>query len=306
MCTSLTIENAQQQPLLARTMDFPTTSPWLPIYLPRKRRYTPATETNYRTTKYALLGGGRQVAPKTYLMADGVNEAGLACAELYFPFEATYHPKNQPQRLNLSPQDFITWVLGEHASIAEVAADLPNIALVSATWHQLNKIYPYHWALTDPTGATAVLEPRSLSLTLQPNPLGVLTNTPNLLRHGANLAAFLGLAKTSTTTVLQRAAATFQGPLPTGTIPTDRFLRATILRAQLPATFSTTDLFHILDQVIIPKTDTAHLQNHDYTHYEMFLNTASLTYTFHDLNTNRWQHLSLADYAHISREIVFS
>ncbi|MCH4171192.1 MAG: linear amide C-N hydrolase [Lactobacillus sp.] len=306
MCTSITIANAQQQPLLARTMDFPTTSPWLPIYLPKKRRYTPATETVSRQIRYAFLGGGRQVAANTYLMADGVNEAGLACAELYFPFEATYHPKNQPQRLNLSPQDFITWVLGEHASIAAVAADLPNIALVSATWHQLNKLYPYHWVFTDPTGATAVLELRSLTLRLQPSPLGVLTNTPNLPRHAANLAVLLGLAKTSPITALQQAAQAFKGPLPTGTIPTTRFLKAAILKAQLPRTFSTTDLFHILDQVIIPKTDGAHLRNHDYTHYEMCLNTTTRTYTFHDLNSDRWQHLSLVDYEHISREIVFN
>lgn len=307
MCTSLTQHGQNGAFYLARTMDFPTTSPWLPTFIPRHYHYRPATEILERTTKYAFIGGGRQITPSIHLMADGVNEKGLACAELYFPFKATYHEENQPNKLNLTPQDFINWVLGEHDSLAAVQADLNNIALVASTWHDsAQKVYPFHWILTDLTGETFILEPKSLTLTLQKNPLGVLTNTPDLNNHLIRLRNFLELPATATLEQIQHTAHQQQAPLPNRTIPTDRFIKMAILKNQLPTDFGPQQLFTCLDQVIIPKQDESHLRNHDYTHYEMVLDLQKQCYTFHDLNTQNWFSLSLSDYLTNPQSIVFS
>ncbi|MFD1672362.1 linear amide C-N hydrolase [Agrilactobacillus yilanensis] len=304
MCTSLTLSK-NHQPLLARTMDFPTTSPWQPIFIPRNYAYQPATSAALRHTKYAFIGGGRVIAPNIHLMADGVNEKGLACAELYFPFKATYHDQAQAGKLNLTPQDLIHWVLGEHASLAEVQANLPKIALVANTWHdQAQKVYPFHWLLTDPTGATLILEPQSLTLALQPDTLGVLTNTPDLANHLARLRQFLQLPATADVPQIQLAARAYHGLLPNRTIPTDRFIKMAILKAKLPQQFDNEALFACLDQVIIPKNDGRHLKNHDYTHYEMILNTVTGAYQFHDLNTKQHYALRLSDYLHQAKTIT--
>lgn len=307
MCTSLTKQRQNGDFYLARTMDFPTTSPWLPTFIPRRYAYRPATEKHTRTTKYAFIGGGRQITPAIHLMADGINEQGLACAELYFPFKATYHEKNQPHKLNLTPQDFINWVLGEHGSVAEVRQDLTNIALVASTWFDgAQKVYPFHWILTDLTGETFVLEPKTLTLQLQKNPLGVLTNTPDLNNHLTRLKKFLELPATATLQEIQQAAHRYSGALPAQTIPTDRFIRMAVLKNQVPLAFEPRHLFACLDQVIIPKKEDVHLRNHDYTHYEMVLNLQKRHYTFHDLNTQKWYQLDLADYLESPQAIVFS
>jgi len=73
MCTSLTYTNNADQHFFARTMDFPTTTPWRPIFLPRHHRWTTGLNTT-RTTNQAILGGGRlPVEIADFLMADGIN-----------------------------------------------------------------------------------------------------------------------------------------------------------------------------------------------------------------------------------------
>ena len=66
-------------------------------------------------------------------MADGINEGGITCAELYLPASSAMPVIPLPTALT-SPQDFINWVLGEHATLAEVVADLPQVTLVARRW----------------------------------------------------------------------------------------------------------------------------------------------------------------------------
>ncbi|WP_416353804.1 linear amide C-N hydrolase [Agrilactobacillus fermenti] len=292
MCTSF-ISHLNNGLYFARTMDFPSTSPWRPVYLPKEYPYRPILEPKRQRTQHAILGGGRQIDTQTYLLADGVNDCGLVCAELYFPYEAKYALQTDSNKWNLSPQDFILWVLANFKTVAEVRMHLKEINLVSSTWYHTDKIYPYHWLLLDKSGATAILEPKSTALTLTELPLGVLTNTPNMTKQLIKLRQFLNLPPDSNLATLQMALRQFKDPLPTGTIPTDRFAIAAILKSQLTATATTSDLFRILDQVIIPPTDAFHLKNHDYTHYQTVLNPSTQTYTFHDIATDTWQHLDL-------------
>ncbi|WP_125583798.1 linear amide C-N hydrolase [Levilactobacillus cerevisiae] len=301
MCTSLTYTAATGHHFFGRTMDFPTTTPWRPVFLPRNYHWQTALGTS-RTTRYALLGGGRMAADFSgYLMADGVNETGITCAELYLPGAVDYADAPIPGQTNLTPQDFINWVLGEHATLAEVVADLPQVTLVGRKWGADKYVYPFHWLLSDRSGQTLVIEPTGGPLTAQPDPARVLTNTPVLATHLANLNAFLGVPGTTfTPATIQAAKATIAAgtPLPAGSVPTRRFIHMALRRwgtSPAPTTAAaTTQLFHWLGEVILPYDVTRRDQgNHNYTHYRGIIDLDRLTYFFIPRTTNRLQQITL-------------
>ena len=206
MCTSLTYLDTDNHCYFARTMDFPTTTPWRPIFLPRRYPWPTGLATT-RMTQYAILGGGRLPDHfKACLMADGINEAGLVCAELYLPHAVEYATQPQVNQINLTPQAFINWALGEHQSVAAVIADLPSVNLVGASWgDDTGEVYPFHWYLSD-AHTSAVIEPTGGPLTAQPNPAGVLTNTPVLSDHQRRLNRYLAVSGNQITTATRQAA----------------------------------------------------------------------------------------------------
>lgn len=53
MCTSLTYLDTDNHRYFARTMDFPTTTPWRPIFLPRRYPWPTGLSTT-DMTQYAI------------------------------------------------------------------------------------------------------------------------------------------------------------------------------------------------------------------------------------------------------------
>lgn len=308
MCTSLTYTNGAGHHFFARTMDFPTTTPWRPIFLPRHHRWHTALKT-VRTTRYAFLGGGRLSTRQTILMADGVNERGLTCAELYLPGAVTYADTPAADGINLTPQDFINWVLGEHASLHDVVADLPQVHLINRRWGDEVYVYPFHWILSDATGQTLVIEPTELTLHAQPDPSGVLTNTPVLATHLHNLNQFLHVPGDNFTPATIRAAQHYlarQAALPTGTVPTQRFIYTAIQRwgtPLLPTTHATLrQIFNWLAAVSLPyQSKRRYERNHNYTHYRAIIDLAQKSYTFIPRTTQRVQQIRLTPQMAASR-----
>ncbi|RRK11479.1 linear amide C-N hydrolase [Lactiplantibacillus garii] len=286
MCTSLTYTDTAQHPYFARTMDFPTTTPWRPIFLPRHYAWPTGLQTT-RRTRYAILGGGRQ--PQHFnscLMADGINEAGLTCAELYLPHAVHYQASTRPGAVNLTPQGFINWVLGEHTSVAAVVADLPRVNLVAKLWGGDDQVYPFHWFLCDATGHSVVIEPTATPLSAQANPVGVLTNTPILAQHVHNLNRYLnvtGAQFTPATTMAAKQWLNAHRPLPTSPLPTDRFVHTAIRRLGTPQLHSDqvkTTLLTWLAEVSLPYDATKTNRTHNYTHYRCLIDLQAQCYTF--------------------------
>ena len=300
MCTSLTYENLAHQHLLARTMDFPTTTPWRPIFLPRHFKWQTGLAT-IQTARYAYLGGGR--LPDNWpepLMGDGVNETGLTCAELYLPHAVHYADQPAPEKINLTPQDFINWVLAQHRNLAEVVADLPNVQLVAKPWADVDYIYPFHWLLSDTTGQTLVIEPTGGPLTAQINPSGILTNTPVLATHLQNLATLLDQPSVAFTPHTITAAQTWLShhrPLPSGTVPTARFQRMALLRWGTPTASAATTNATIMDwlaQVSLPyDARRRHQLSHNYTHYRAVINATTQEYLFWSRTATQPRHLRI-------------
>lgn len=279
MCTSLTLTTVDGTHLLARTMDFPNVDPWQPTVLETGTNWRPILGEQQRT-QYRIVGSARHLNGH-YLFGDGLNSEGLSCAELYFPNRVHYYDAPQNGMTNLTPQDFILWVLSHHSTIAEVAADLPNIALVGQVWYAENKVYPFHWLLADATGATAVLEPTTHALKLSADPVRVLTNTPELADHIRRVNQFLDTDEARLADAASHWLAA-KKPLPEGPIPTNRFIRTTInLWGQpQPATAAAgvTQAQSILQQVVIPRQSGKQPTNHNFTHYISIIDMSHLRY----------------------------
>lgn len=288
MCTSLTLTCNAQHHFLARTMDFGFKLEGKPVVIPRN--YAWNHQNKNLKTHYGFVGTGRNLGD--YFLADGVNEKGLAVAELYFLNEAKYNSTAQEGKVNLAPHEFIMWLLGEISSIAELRERITEINLVEEEIPMLGFVPPLHFIVTDKTGETVVLESDSGEMVVKDNPVGVMTNSPEFDWHLKNLNNYLSIQPNNYSNKkideleikpFGQGSGTFG--LPGGYTSPERFARATYLRA-LSDTGETVDdglnaIFKILDNVTIPKG--VNLKNDgesDYTQYRAALDVTDLAYYF--------------------------
>ncbi len=110
------------------------------------------------------------------LYYDAVNEHGLGMAGLNFPNNACYREETAGKD-NVTPFEFIPWVLGQCAGIGEVKKLLAGLNLWNSPFSQALPLSPLHWILADKERAITV-EATAEGLHVYDNPVGVLTNNP--------------------------------------------------------------------------------------------------------------------------------
>ncbi|MGC6769436.1 choloylglycine hydrolase family protein [Enterococcus sp. LJL51] len=293
MCTSITLSN-QLTTYLARTMDFGFELDGHPVVIPRNYLFT-TDLGEHLTFPLGFVGTGRKL--DSYLFADGVNEQGLAIAELYFPGEASYVETAGPGKLSLAPHEFIMWALGNISSITELRTRIAEVAIINAKNQLLNVILPLHFIVTDASGESIIIETHDQALTIKNNPVGVMTNSPRFEWQLQNLNNYLFLQPENylPKTFGNFSAAPFgQGSgtygLPGGYTSPERFVRAAYLKNNISHT-ETTDgalsaIFHVLDNVTIPKgvniKDDGAM---DYTQYRAAFDTKNKLYYFNPYHT---------------------
>lgn len=285
MCTAISFTTRQRHRFVGRTMDFPTRStPWQLGYLPIDYQWKSLPECNSFANDYAILGGMRKINHH-YLIGDGLNSAGLWAAELYFPGPQVYYDHPQSHHLNLSPQDLIGWLLGTHASVAEIAAELDSVALIGVIWHDHDIVHPFHWLLNDDTG-TYLIEPTQYHLTLQALPLGVLTNSPCYPKQRQKLTSYLGIDPKASDAEVMMAICSSKAPLPSQRTPTSRFINAAVSLWQASPIEDQNAIKQgneLLKQVVLDQ-----LADHDvYTHYLEMVDIQTQTSYFYDLTTQQ-------------------
>lgn len=124
---------------------------------------------------YALIGAAL-VAEGYPLYYDAVNEKGLAMAGLNFPVSARYRPERAGAD-NIAPFEFIPWLLGQCADLAQARALLARLNLADIPFSARLPLAPLHWLVADQGGAVTV-EAVEEGLRVYENPVGVLTNEP--------------------------------------------------------------------------------------------------------------------------------
>lgn len=289
MCTSFTYQMKSGSNALARTMDFIFELDPDAIFVPRNYSWNSIANSATYQTKYAFVGLAK--TSKQILLADGVNEKGLACAALYFPGFASYRQQAKEGKTNLAPHEVIFWMLSNFESVASLRKSLHEINIVNIVWEVVGIAPPLHWIITDQTGACIVVEPYQNTLNVFENPIGVMTNSPDFSWHMTNIRNYIGIhpSQIKPITINNVEFAPFgQGAgtvgLPGDYTPPSRFIRAlfgkeTINIAENDADAATA-VFHILSSVDIPKGSVTTEGQSDYTQYSCCMFCETGTYYF--------------------------
>lgn len=192
------------------------------------------------------------------LYYDATNEAGLSMAGLNFPGNA-YYPPEVPDKDNVSPFEFIPYILGQCATIPQARLLLARINLAAMPFSDALPLSPLHWLIADRSEAI-VVEPMENGLHIHDNPVGVLTNNPPLPFHLTNLSNYRALTSQTPENHFAPALdlpAYSRGMgglgLPGDLSSPSRFVRAAFMKAHSLCgsgeAESVTQFFHILSSV---------------------------------------------------------
>ncbi|MBE7955266.1 choloylglycine hydrolase [Microbacterium oxydans] len=126
-------------------------------------------------THHAIIGIAT-ISDGYPLYYDAVNEKGLGMAGLNFPDNA-YYPAEDSEATNVTPFEFIPWVLGQFDSVAQVKEALETVNLADISFSAQFPLSPLHWIISD-GAASITVESVHDGLKVYDNPWGVLTNNP--------------------------------------------------------------------------------------------------------------------------------
>jgi len=141
---------------------------------------------------HAIIGIAT-VADGYPLYYDATNEKGLSMAGLNFPDNADYKPE-APDKKNITPFEFIPWILGQFETVEQVRTELATLNLVNISFSEAFPLSPLHWIISDREQSITV-ESVKEGLKVYDNPTGVLTNNPTFDIQSFNLNNFMHLSK---------------------------------------------------------------------------------------------------------------
>tara|TARA_B110000116_G_scaffold100823_1_gene87653 strand:+ start:4596 stop:5681 length:1086 start_codon:yes stop_codon:yes gene_type:complete len=259
------------------------------------------------TAKYGFTGANALNKP---IVVDGVNEKGLYFGAFYFNHLAEFEKLTDENRSEaISSEELGSYILSQFQSVTEVKEALPQLTLVGTWIKEINSFAPFHYAVSDRSGDSAVIEFTKDGLKIYDNTVNVVTNNPTYDWHLTNLNNYVGL--TAENRGNQMVGRQQVSPFGEGTglfgMPGDhtspsRFVRATAFaNSALPpktaddAVFSA---FHILNHFDIPKGSiregTKDNLSTDYTVWTSVVDTQSSTYYYKTYITQQVEKVDLS------------
>ena len=261
-------------------------------------RSFPFSFTNGKNLKrhHALIGMAT-VAKNYPLYYEATNEKGLSMAGLNFPGNAHYFPTIDGKD-NVSPFEFIPWLLCQCATLHEARALLQRINLCNIPFSEQFPLSPLHWLIADRNGSI-VVESMQNGLHIHENPVGVLTNNPPFDWHMMNLNNYMHLStaapenRFSDQITLKPYSLGMGGiGLPGDLSSASRFVRAAFTRLNAQSgeseEESVSQFFHILGSVSQPR-GLNEVRPHEYeiTVYASCCNTDKGVYYCHTYENAR-------------------
>ena len=267
-CTGITLRARDGSVVVSRTNEWALGDMDLKIgVFPRGHRFvaqTPDGQPGH--TWISKLGFVSMTAYGQPYGPDGMNEVGLSVGMYYLPGYAEYAPYDPTHPAEtMSVGDFMQWMLTSFHTVAEVQANLARVRVCNVEDPRFGGApLPFHWKVTDPSGASLVIEyVRGGTLTTYEPVLGVITNAPTYDWHVTNLNNYLKLSPepAQSVTLGERKF----GPLGAGSgmiglpgdfSPASRFVRAAALTASArpldSAQAAVDESFRILDSFNLP------------------------------------------------------
>ena len=142
-------------------------------------------------TNHSAMIGMASVIDNFPLYYEATNEHGLSMAGLNFPGNAVYLPEKKGS-YNITPFEFIPWLLGQCKTVQETRKLLENTNLINISFSSELPLTPLHWLISD-KHESIVVEPMADGIAISDNPVGVLTNNPPFDFHIYNLSNYLNL-----------------------------------------------------------------------------------------------------------------
>jgi len=164
--------------------------------VPREYSFTGQTPDGFNgrqwKTKYGLVA--IDILEKD-IFGDAMNEKGLAIGVFYQPGFASYMKYDTAKAADtISAPDLGAYVLGNFATVDEVAEGIKKIRVVGLVLQEIGIEVPVHWMVVDKTGKSIVIEYLKGELQIFENPLGVITNSPEYHWHMTNLRNHVNLS----------------------------------------------------------------------------------------------------------------
>ena len=254
MCTAITFQ--ANNTYFGRNLDYEQDFGQKIVITPRQFPF-PFRKIHAHKQHYAMIGMGI-VADQYPLYFDATNEYGLSMAGLNFPYFAVYHPYH-PGKVNITPFEFIPYILGQCRSTEEAEERLTHINLYDMPFNTRYPLTPLHWIIADQTRSITV-ESTQEGIQCTDNPVGILTNSPPFAYHMHQLSCYMNLTNAEPTnritgklplTAFSRGMGAYG--LPGDLSSPSRFVRAAFTKWNA-TTFQTEEenisqFFHILDSV---------------------------------------------------------
>ncbi len=298
MCTALTLKT--EDFYFGRTLDLDSSYAEevsvVPRNMPLVFRKKPAMSRHY-----AMIGMATAVGDMP-LFYDASNEFGLSMAGLNFPENACYFEEKDDCD-NITPFEFIPWILGQCKDLSEARAMLDVINLVDIPFSESLKNAPLHWIIADKDGAL-VVESMTDGVHIHENTVGVMTNNPPFDYHMFNLNNYRTLRVDNGNTPFseQLGLSNYCQGLGAVGLPGDvssmsRFVRAVFGRecsvCKKDENSSVSQFFHILGSVSMNRgVCMVPSGNFDITVYTSCINTAKGLYYYTTYDNQR---ISLVD-----------
>ena len=124
---------------------------------------------------YAMIGMA-YVVDGYPLYYDATNEKGVSIAGLRFAGN-THYPAVAEGKDNVSPFEFIPWILSQCSNLQEVKKLLDRVNLAAVPFSAELPLTPLHWMISYKE-ESLVVESMADGLHVYDNPVGVMTNNP--------------------------------------------------------------------------------------------------------------------------------
>ena len=298
MCTAIKYKNN----FYGRNLDLEYELPWTKVIIMPKNYLLKFKSNNENIDiKYSLIGMG-MIANEYPLFYDAMNEKGLFMAVLYFNGYAKYI-ENQNDKNNVTPFEFIPYILGSCSSVDEVKKILQNVNIVDIPFSKEMPLAPLHWIICDDKQCI-VVESTSDGLQIYDNPYKTLTNNPRFNFHLENMNNYVNISPDSRTNLFDSNIKIISNGVGTIGLPgsltsQDRFVRAAFTNSVSTSNNNEEDIsqfFHILDSVAQTRgTVHANENKNELTVYSDCYDFNNKTLYYKTYSNNRLTAISLND-----------
>lgn len=218
MCTTLGYSDTKGNHYHGRTLELDIEEVYAIVYVPVGTPFESKAEghdpVKYEA-KYPFIAVGapdrmptqaEPLTPSDVKVVEGMNLEGVTCSMLSYPTVGGPAEAAAKTKEFIDATDVGSWVLANFASVAEVKTALETETIFLTKIAMVGDApLPFHFNIRDKSGKAVVLEFHNGALNVIDNPVGVMTNGPQLQWHLTNLGNYTQLTNVDAST------ATFNG-----------------------------------------------------------------------------------------------